>query len=659
MRMPCRWSLLSWKWLGLLAIPALLAGILKLPVAARDPDKTSGDPPAGLSAQTIDRLNALALQFDTDKNRVLSPREQDELVKFVAQQHGPQWAERARAFLRSADTNGDGSVDEAEWKRAIERLSRQGAAGPTAKQSVMLAMSDGVHLATDVYLPEGDGPFPVILTRTPYHKTEKAFAGPAATLARNGYACVVQDMRGRFDSEGENLPFIGCGWGAHKDGVETLAWIRKQPWCNGKIGTQGGSAMGFTQNQLAGAVPEGLTAQYISCAAASVYRHASYVGGALRKCQVENWTKGNHFDPKALEIVRAHPSYDAYWQGIDTTLKHSVMNVPAVFYGGWFDTFQQGTIDSFVGRQHCGAEGAKGKQKLVIGPWHHGGADHGMVGELKFPQSAVPREYSAERWFEYHLKGIDNHVMDLPPVTYYVMGDTSDPHAPGNQWRQAQDWPIPSTATPYYLGTGGRLSTAKPAGSDAAFVEYCFDPAQPCPTIGGNNLTIARGPRNQNPIESRPDVVLFSTAPLTEPVEVTGRVTAKLFVSSSAVDSDLSVRLCDVYPDGKSYQISDGMLRLRYRKSMEKPEPLTPGQITEASVDCWSTSIVFNKGHRLRVTVTSSNFPRFDVNPGTGQPWSDDGPKLTQVNRIYCDARHASAIILPVVRQAGAITSKQ
>ena len=250
--------------------------------------------------------------------------------------------------------------------------------------------------------------------------------------------------------------------------------------------------------------------------------------------------------------------------------------------------------------------------------------------------------------------------MDEPAVTYYVMGDTRDPGAPGNQWRTAADWPIPASDTPYYFATDGGLSPSKPAdpvSPAARFVEFTFDPANPCPTIGGRNLTIPRGPKNQNAIESRADMVLFTTPPLAKPLEVTGRVRAKVFVSSSAADSDLSVRLCDVYPDGKSYLIGDGMLRLRYRNSFEKPVPLSPGAIVPVRVDCWSTSIVFNKGHRIRVAVTSSNYPRFDVNPGTGKPWSDDGPKVKQTNRIYDDAAHASCIVLPVVKPAAAATA--
>jgi hypothetical protein len=167
--------------------------------------------------------------------------------------------------------------------------------------------------------------------------------------------------------------------------------------------------------------------------------------------------------------------------------------------------------------------------------------------------------------------------------------------------------------------------------------------------VGGNNLTIPRGPMNQNKIENRHDLVIFTSAPLDKPIEVTGRVKAKIFISSSAADTDLSVRLCDVYPDGKSYLIAEGMLRLRYRNSLEKPEPLTPGKVEEVTVDCWSTSMIFNRGHRLRATVTSSNYPRFEINPGTGEPWSDSGTKVKQTNRIYCDAGHASRLILPVV----------
>jgi putative CocE/NonD family hydrolase len=464
-----------------------------------------------------------------------------------------------------------------------------------------------------------------------------------------GLALVVQDMRGRFDSEGENLPFTDHGDGQHKDGYDTIAWIRQQSWSNGKVATIGGSAAGYTQNLIATTAPEGLTAQHITVAPASLYHHGVYVGGALRQEQAETWTQRNKFDPSALEIMRAHPQFDSYWRQFDTRLKASAINVPAVHVGGWFDTFAQGTIDSFVARQHQGGPGARGKQKLVMGPWTHP-TGRSPVGELTFPNFQIPAAYTIRNWLDYHLKGIDNGMMDEPAVAYYVLGDVNDTNAPGNEWRRARDWPVPARETPFYLQTQGGLTRNKPE-STAAHAEYTFDPADPCPTMGGNNLTIPAGPRNQNAIESRKDVVLFTTEPLKEPLEVTGRVAARIFVSSSAVDSDLSVRLCDVYPDGKSYNIAEGMLRLRDRKSFEKPELLTPGEIAEATVDCWSTSIVFNRGHRLRVTVTSSNSPRFDVNPGTGKPYREGDGFVKQTNRIYCDAAHPSCIVLPVVEK--------
>lgn len=604
-------------------------------------------------ASVVDRLESLGVKFDADKNKSLSAEEQRVLIDYVAKTYGQAWADRVAAHFRAIDANGDGVVDLAEWDlglKAVRKL-RPASAGNAPREgmreTIMIPMSDGVRLATDVYRPVGEGRFPVVLTRTPYHRTKTEGYGRA--MARNGYVVVAQDMRGRFESEGENLPFIGCGWGEHRDGAETVAWIQQQTWCNGRIGTVGGSAGGITQNLLAGTAPTGLTAQHISVAAASMYHHATYVGGALRKEQIENWSRTNHFDPRATEIVREHLTYDDYWRGQDATLKFKQVNVPAVHVGGWFDTFAQGTIDAFVGRQYEGADGARGRQKLVMGPWAHGVGKIEDGSELKFPNAGFPEAYETGRWFAHHLAGEDNGVMQEPAVMYYVMGDTSDPQAPGNQWRTSDTWPVASQLTPYFLHESGKLSATKNEAAEATR-EYTFDPANPVPTLGGNNLTIERGPRNQNPIESRPDVLVFTSEPLGEPLEVTGRVVAKVFVCSSAVDTDLSVRLGDVYPDGKCYNMAEGILRLRYRDSFEKARPLTPGEVVEARVDCWSTSVVFNRGHRVRVTIASGNHPRFDLNPGTGRAWVDGAPFVRQTNRIYCSGEQASCILLPVVR---------
>jgi len=597
----------------------------------------------------VNELNKLAQQFDANHDQALSPQEQTAMIAFVSKKNGDQWASRLTRFFSAADLNHDGTIDLAEWTRAVAQVTELAKTPAKAApvQTVRLAMRDGVHLATDIYLPAGQGPFPVVFSRTPYGRT--AHAEGAVNFAAAGCVAVVQDMRGRFDSEGENLPFIGCGWNEHQDGVDTIEWIKQQAWCNGRIGTLGGSAGGITQNLLAGAAPDGLKAQYISVAAASLYSDASYLGGAFRQADTENWVTDNRFDPSALAIIRAHPSYDDYWRKFDTSLRFTRMNVPALLISGWFDMFAQGTINEFIGRQHSGTNGAHGAQKLILGPWTHA-IGKMPVGELTFPKAnRVPGQYSSGRWFDHYLAGADNGVELEPAVTYYVMGDTSTPGAPGNEWRHATDWPIAAKETAAYFTSSGKLDFQPPAGGNDARLQFAFDPANPCPTVGGNNLTIPRGPMNQNKIERRRDVVLFTSAPLAEPMEVTGPVKAKVFVASSAVDTDLSVRLCDVYPDGKSYLIAEGILRLRYRHSFEQPELLTPGKIEEVTVDCWSTSIIFNRGHCLRATVTSSNHPRFDVNPGTGRPGTDSGAMVMQTNAIYCNAAHPSHLVLPVV----------
>lgn len=531
---------------------------------------------------------------------------------------------------------------------APSRAAEKGARPDWTSKTLMVEMSDGARLATDVVLPpQGDGPWPAVLGRTPYGRAQQGAPKVAAML---GYAAVSQDMRGRFDSEGENLPFIGCGWVEYRDGAETVAWIRRQPWSSGKVGTLGGSAGGITQNFLAAAAPDGLVCQYIVVAAANLYTDAAYPGGALRKEQVENWTRGNRFDRKTMEVWRAHPTFDTYWHRFDSTRRHDRMDCPAVHVGGWFDTFSQGTIDAFVGRQTRGGEGARGTQKLVMGPWAHGGLNRARQGALQFPNARPPPQYDMLLWFAHHLKGEDNAAAEAAPVAYYTMGDCDDPKAPGNRWRFAEGWPVPAEATPAYFHADGALALKKPAGQREAARAYTFDPADPCPTIGGRNLTIPAGPRDQRPVEGRDDVLTFTSAPLDAPLEVTGRVRARVFVASDARDTDLSVRLSDVYPDGRSMLIADGTLRLRYRESLSEPVLLEPGKVYEVEVDLWSTSIVFARGHRVRVAVTSSNYPRYDLNPGTGEPWTATEKRVPQTNRIYCDGARPSCIILPVAK---------
>jgi predicted acyl esterase len=333
-----------------------------------------------------ERVGSFLRRGDAQGDRQLAAEELKAVEGAVSAEHGERGVRILRQFVAAADSNADGTLTLAEWEALGQKLAR---AGGIVQETVMLPMADGIRLATEVWRPDGTGAFPVILQRTPYGRIQD---DEMPEPVRRGYAVVSQDMRGRFDSEGEGLPFIGCGWQGHRDGFETLRWIRQQPWCNGKVGTRGGSAGGITQNLLAGAVSEALACQVIHVAAASLYHHAAYVGGALRQCQVENWLNSNEFSPEALILYKTHPRYDEFWQAFDSVRRHETMTAPALHVGGWFDTFSLGTVTSFSGRQDGGGLGAKGTQKLVMGPWAHGGfGGGGKVGELTFPNTRFAR----------------------------------------------------------------------------------------------------------------------------------------------------------------------------------------------------------------------------------------------------------------------------
>lgn len=523
--------------------------------------------------------------------------------------------------------------------------------------TAMVPMGDGTALATDVYLPGGEGPWPVRLIRTPYGR--RHYNHEYGARARDGYVMIVQDMRGRFDSEGRDLAFLDCGWNANTDGIDTLKWIAVQPWCNGRIGTEGASAMGITQYRLGAAdPPDALKAQYILVAVPSLYHHASYVGGALRASLTVGWLTDAGFDPDNIWLLALHPFYDDHWQALNALERTARVRVPAVHVAGWFDVFQQGNIDAFVAWHNAGGPGARGRQKLIIGPWPHGQRHGRPVGELTFPDNTRDWKGSASQWFDHYLKGIDNGVDRLPAVQYYTMGAVGEADAPGNEWRTADNWPVPAEEIPFYLHADGSLQRERPVSPSAA-VDYTYDPMHPVPTRGGclllkwkepgsDRRLVEAGVFDQRDLEARPDVVTFTTPPLTEPLEVTGRLIAKLWITSDRVDTDFAVKLTDVYPDGRSMSIADGLARCRYREGYDRLAWLTPGEPVEIEVDLWSTSMIFNKGHRIRIAVTSSNYPRFDVNLNTGWPGWPMAPALVAHNRILCTKDHPSRMILPI-----------
>jgi len=530
---------------------------------------------------------------------------------------------------------------------AVLALSSIGAGRPVEKQTFNVSMRDGVKLGTDVYFPSTNGAFPVLLARTPYNKLISSGAGEDG--ARHGYVTVVQDTRGRFASQGDNLAFEADGWAEHWDGYDTVEWIVHQSWSNGKIGTFGGSAGAITQLLLAGSGTTNLHSQHLTVGAPSLYFDIVYPGGVFRKSLVEDWLRITGFSPDALKFWTSHPDYDEFWKARELTHRYDKINAAAVHIGGYFDIFAQGTIDSFVGYQESGGPQARGRQKLIMGPWTHG-VFSDKSGDLTFPNAKRPPGNVRDqwRWFDHTLKGIDNGIDREPAVTYYVMGDTSDTNAPGNVWRTAERWPpVMATVTPFYLNADHTLSPVKPG--EARSLSFTSEPTNPVPTIGGPELTIPAGPKDQRSIEGRPDVLVFTSELLTEPIEVTGRVRARLWASSDAPDTDLFVRLCDVYPDGRSLNICEGRIRARLRESFSKEALLKPGEFYSFDVDLWSTSIIFNKGHRMRAHVASTSAPGFDPNPNTGDPFRQNDRTRPALNSIGCDTGHPSQLLLPVV----------
>jgi hypothetical protein len=509
-------------------------------------------------------------------------------------------------------------------------------------QSHRVAMKDGVRLSTDVFLPtDGESPYPTILARSPYGKSlGKAVA---ANICPRGYAFVVQDLRGRFDSEGDDVVIFGNdGWREHTDGHDTLAWIAEQDWSDGKIATWGGSALGITQNMLAPGASDRLRAQFVEVAFSNMYTQGAYQGGVWRKALFETWLAATGMIEGNQETFLAHPSYDDFWKDLNPESRAADVNSPAIYLGGWYDIFLQGTINSFVTVNAEGGPRARGHCRLILGPWAHGG-----FNELVYPENSKKRPEAADafRFFDHHLRGEANGVADDKPVHYYVMGDPTDENAPGNKWRTADNWPPPAEQTAWYFHADGTLAggTAPEVGESAT---YTYDPADPVPTIGGQNLALPKGPMDQRDIESRDDVLVYSTDVLAEPVEVTGPIKARLYVSSDCPDTDFTVKLTDVYPDGRSMLVTDGIQRARYRRSMSQPEWLEAGEVYAIDVDLWSTSLVFNQGHRIRVVVSSSNNPRFAPNPNSG-PDTQAAPRPAS-NTVYLSGEHASHIVLPI-----------
>jgi len=512
------------------------------------------------------------------------------------------------------------------------------------KKTYMVPMRDGVRLATDVYLPLIHGsPHGSVFLQTPYGKSDLAVLGYLFALL--GWPAVIQDMRGCGGSEGDNTVFRN----SHTDGPDALAWISNQSWSNGKVATVGPSALGICQYLTAGANPPELACQGIMVASPNLFKHAIYQDGEFRKELVEIWL-GSQDALYVLPEILANENYSlSFWTNVSLDDNWPDVNVPAIHMGGWYDAFLQGIVDGYDGYQHLSGEGARGKSKLVMGPWTHEGYITTKQGDLTYPENSLC-------WFlvdvfldmiKQYTMGETNAFDGWPNVSYYVMGDVSDIDAPGNEWRYANDWPIPATNVSWYLHEDGSLSKTIP--EDGTSITYTYDPSNPVPNLGGQNLNLKPGPHDQTPVESRDDVNVFTGPVLTEPYEATGPIKARLFVSSDCLDTDFTVKLTDVYPDEQSMVITDGILRMRNRNGPDHWEWMQPGEIYEIEVGMLNTAYIWNTGHRIRIEVSSSNYPRFLANPNTPDPITKNTTYIVAHNTLYLDSTHPSCVILPEI----------
>jgi putative CocE/NonD family hydrolase len=616
----------------------------------------------------------------------------------------------------------------------------------------MVAMRDGVRMATDVYLPARGGrplpgPFPVLLHRTPYDKAEmEATLGQCRWFASRGYAVVNQDCRGCFRSEGDVNFLVPEA----EDGYDTLAWIKTQPWAEGPVGSFGTSWSSWTQTAMAALGPDNLHAMVPNMSGVDAHESSVRQGGALElrflawafwhsayntQAQLTarpfvtpalnfgappftDWLKRMPirrgqtqlalvppYEKWALEIL-TRADYDDYWRhpSLNPRLHWDRYSDAAMLIvGGWYDSYARATMEAFVGL----ASRKRGPVRVLMGPWTHGSTtlELSYAGDVEFGPDAALESFDEVhlRWYDRWLRGVDNGLDGEVPIRLFVMGGGSGARSGagrlmhGGRWRDEREWPLARTAfTDFYLRADGSLTREAPAEASSS-TTYRFDPSNPVPSIGGNVSSLrdlktlppgvvdpgfaARGGRTADimragafdqreaadfygcrppylPLGSRPDVLVFETAPLAEPTEVTGPIEVRLWVATSALDTDFTAKLIDVYPASSWYplgyamNLTDGIQRLRYRNGRERGELVRPGEAVEVTITLYPTSNLFMPGHRIRLDVSSSNFPRFDVNPNTGEPLGRERRRVVADNTVFHERGRASRVILPLIPRA-------
>jgi len=536
--------------------------------------------------------------------------------------------------------------------------------------NVRVKMRDGVELSADLYRPDAEGKFPVILSRTPYTKTGALKSG--RYWAEHGYVFVAMDVRGRGDSDGVFVPYRNDG----RDGYDAIEWCAAQPWSTGKVGTTGGSYLGRIQWLTAVLQPPHLVTM-----AAMVTPSDPFVewptgthlpmdiswfhltsGHLSQNMDAVDWTKiQKHLPLYTMDEAMGrpvpawkedldHPQLDAYWEPMRYQNKYDRVKVPVLHISGWYDDEQIGTPLNYIGMTTRGPEDVRNKQKIMMGPWPHAINSTSKLGEVDFgPSGTIDLNGYLKRWFDYWLKGQDSGIMSDPPVRIFVMGE--------NKWTDEKEWPIARTSwTKYYIHSRGRANSLFGDGvlsPDLPGAEptdgYACDPEHPVPFVTEPSFAQIGSADDYRSVERRDDVLVYTSEPLPEDLTVCGPIKVQLYGSSTAKDTDFMGLLLDVWPDGFAQRLIDGMVRARYRDGMEMSSLIEPGKIYAYTIDLWNTCQTFKKGHRIRLQIASSAFPKYDRNAQTGEDLAR-ATKLQISNQKIChDKAHPSHVVLPIV----------
>lgn len=562
------------------------------------------------------------------------------------------------------------------------------ASGIIVENDIGITMRDGINLRANLFRPKISQPTPTLLLRIPYNKEAAqtyVYAHPA-WYASHGYSVVVQDSRGRYASDGEFYPLRLDA----EDGFDTIQWCASQSWCNGNVGSYGFSIPGINQLLAAHLVPPALKTAIPAFYPSGMHNGFLYVGGALAFATLAQWAtiiaadaanrKNDHHalsevtradqisgkwhpatplaetpffhKPNSLPFIAdylSNPSHGPYWEEWDLKPRLKSIKIPCLHIGGWYDTFISETIDNYISLSTSSQE----EQRLLIGPWYHIPWTQ-LVGRIDYGWEArnIVDDYQIA-WLNAQLKGDRRELDNLPIVRLFVTGK--------NEWRSYDKWPLPGTSEDHwYLHSDGRanslsgngsLSRKTPQNERADY--FIYNPETPVESLGGHSCCIPdkapMGPQDQRPVEYRNDVLIYTSQTLETSLFIAGKVIASLYAASSAVDTDFTLKLCDVWPDGTSINVTEGIIRARYRESLKRETFLKPHQIYKFTILAGTVCHYFKTGHSVRVEISSSNFPQFDRNPNNGQPFGTDNKMFIANQTIFHNTANPSHIILPVV----------